>query len=284
MRIVFSLSVALGFLIWAVPAFAEVQEEEFPSPREVVATVFSQDIYLDDIEPTPEEVEAHRQRPNQQEFDQWLILMRNRALNKRIWTLLEARYFQKKGLEVPDDEIRLAYKQIAGATDESMRRIAEQKRQHEEELQSPDLTEERKQQIERFLETTKSIDKTTREDSEHALSSEQEASLDKWQWEMAEGMVRSLMFNRELYRDYGGVIIWQQAGLEPVEAYRKFLEEHQTKGAFEIYDPGLKEEFWHYYLRRHPFTMSEDDIREYNAKYDTTDPFEKGWWQLAREK
>ena len=41
---------------------------------------------------------------------------------------------------------------------------------------------------------------------------------------MAQWMVGPWKFNRELYRQYGGMVIWQQAGIEPLDAYKQFLE------------------------------------------------------------
>ncbi|MDP1822496.1 MAG: hypothetical protein Q8L48_04620 [Archangium sp.] len=43
-----------------------------------------------------------------------------------------------------------------------------------------------------------------------------------------------------LYREYGGRLIFQQHGLEPLDAWRKLLEAHEAQGSFVVKDPGLK--------------------------------------------
>jgi hypothetical protein len=65
--------------------------------------------------------------------------------------------------------------------------------------------------------------------------------------EIAGAFILQWKINRALYQQYGGRIIFQQGGPEPLDAYRKFLEERQAAGDFSIKDPALTEEFWRYY-------------------------------------
>lgn len=58
--------------------------------------------------------------------------------------------------------------------------------------------------------------------------------------------------SRELYKQYGGPVIFQQANpYEPIGAYRKFLEEQEKKKTFEIFDPELRQAFWNYFADDH---------------------------------
>ena len=59
--------------------------------------------------------------------------------------------------------------------------------------------------------------------------------------------VKSWKVNKALYEKYGGRVIWQQAGFEPLDAQRQFLEEQQASGAFTIFDQDYEDEFWHYW-------------------------------------
>ncbi len=65
--------------------------------------------------------------------------------------------------------------------------------------------------------------------------------------EIASAFIRQWKLNRALYQDYGGRIIFQQGGPEPLDAYRRFLEERQRQGAFAILNPELEDAFWRYY-------------------------------------
>ena len=52
---------------------------------------------------------------------------------------------------------------------------------------------------------------------------------------------------KALYEEYGGRAHYQQAGIEPFDAVREFLEEQEADGAFVILDPDYEDEFWHYW-------------------------------------
>jgi hypothetical protein len=52
---------------------------------------------------------------------------------------------------------------------------------------------------------------------------------------------------RALYRQYGGRVVFQQAGPEPLDALRRFLEDGEKRGDFRIADPGLEAAFWRYF-------------------------------------
>jgi hypothetical protein len=65
--------------------------------------------------------------------------------------------------------------------------------------------------------------------------------------EIAEAFILQWKINRALYQQYGGRIIFQQGGPEPLDAYRTFLEERQAAGDFSIEDGAMAAEFWRYY-------------------------------------
>jgi hypothetical protein len=72
---------------------------------------------------------------------------------------------------------------------------------------------------------------------------------------MARSIIRQWKINRQLYGEYGGRVIYQQLGPEPLDAYRVFLEEQQRVGAFTIVDESLETSFWQYFTddTRHTF-------------------------------
>jgi hypothetical protein len=65
--------------------------------------------------------------------------------------------------------------------------------------------------------------------------------------EIASAFIRQWKINKALYEHYGGRIVFQQGGPEPLDAYRKFLEESQARGDFEIVSGPLETGFWRYY-------------------------------------
>lgn len=77
--------------------------------------------------------------------------------------------------------------------------------------------------------------------------------------------------DKSLYLKYGGTVIWQQATpFEPVGAYRGFLEEMEQQKVFVIYDEANRKEFWHYFVREHPFVVPDEKVK-----------FDKPWWSYV---
>jgi hypothetical protein len=66
--------------------------------------------------------------------------------------------------------------------------------------------------------------------------------------QVAAAFILQWKINRALHQQYGGRVIYQQGGPEPLDAYRRFLEEAQSRGDFRIVDKALEAPFWRYYL------------------------------------
>ncbi len=83
--------------------------------------------------------------------------------------------------------------------------------------------------------------------AEEALSPEEAAQVEQMRRDMGRAMIRQWKLNRALYEQYGGRIIFQQLGPEPLDAYRRYLEERQAAGDFAIHDKSLEGAFWRYF-------------------------------------
>jgi len=85
-------------------------------------------------------------------------------------------------------------------------------------------------------------------------------------------MVLEWKVSKALYQRYGGEVIFQQANpMEPVGAMRRFLEEQENAGAFQIYNAEDRKQFFEYFVR--PQRMV---IRKENVNYDVP------WWKQAK--
>lgn len=65
--------------------------------------------------------------------------------------------------------------------------------------------------------------------------------------QFATSIIRHWKINKALYAAYGGRIIYQQLGPEPLDAYHRFLEERQEDGAFTIREQSVADTFWRYF-------------------------------------
>lgn len=81
--------------------------------------------------------------------------------------------------------------------------------------------------------------------------------------------IRQWKINRALCRQYGGRIVAQQLCPEPLDAYRRFLEERQAAGDFEIYDTDFKDAFWRYFTDDSIHTFLKADCDSEDRVFET---------------
>jgi hypothetical protein len=79
------------------------------------------------------------------------------------------------------------------------------------------------------------------------LAPAERAQADEMRRQMARSMITRWKVNRAMYREYGGRVIGQQLGPEPLDAYRQFLEAQESAGNFVINDPAMEQSFWRYF-------------------------------------
>lgn len=89
--------------------------------------------------------------------------------------------------------------------------------------------------------------------------------------EVARQVVTSYRISRSLYQEYGGRVVFQQAGPWPIDAYRAFLEERQEAGAFRILDPDLVAGFWEY--------LADDTMHSFYPPDEAEAAVSTPWWQ-----
>ena len=137
-----------------------------------------------------------------------------------------------------------------------------------EELKSASLPDEERKEKTARLVTIESI--LHREQEVKNPTPEMEEQIRLGVREVAGRFVQSWKINKALYEKYGGRVIFQQAGAEPLDAYRDFLKELEKRGAFQILDKNHEDVFWQYFTNdaMHRFYKNED-----GAKFMKTP-----WW------
>jgi len=181
---------------------------------------------------------------------------------------LRQAYAKEKGIEVTEEEIKDFNGRMEALEKEKNTGDAKKREQLLVELKSDKLTPEERTGKEGELKMIEALlvpDKPT--------SSEKQL-VDKGQRELAVESIRAWKTNRELFKQYGGRVIFQQAGPEPLDAYRDFLKEQEKKGAFRINDAAAEKQFWKY------FTDDKSHVFLDNAEGKKA--FDNPWWQMAK--
>ncbi len=259
----------IGVAWFIVPAAASAES----TSREHVpaAMLFGRPIYLDEFQPpTPWKT---REGKTDAEYAVWLHEWQLEQANGTMWSALMERFCKDRDCEPTVTEceaFEAAMRQLRERDPLRQGQPREPAIPHEEyqrirtglqqELQSPGLTDAHRKELAQAVATLDNL-----KDKQLGDSSREVSTL----W------VRAWKMNRALYRQYGGAVIWQQAGVEPLEAYHAWFEENERSGAFTILDPRLRDRFWSYFKTGH-VKVDAAFLKNSGLK----DPFEKPWWLL----
>jgi len=124
-------------------------------------------------------------------------------------------------------------------------------------LKSPSLAVEERAGVENEIASLEAMlqsfgeqEKLRREGDETTLREEREGGR---------MFVRAWKTNHALHAKYGGRVIFQQFGPEPLDAFRDFLKDEEKNGSFRIIDTAWSERFWRYFVNEsmHSFYPKE---------------------------
>jgi len=105
------------------------------------------------------------------------------------------------------------------------------------------------------------------------LAPDEAAQADAFRRDMGRALIRQWKLNRALFEQYGGRVVYQQLGPEPLDAYRQYLEEQQAAGALTIHVRALESEFWRYF--------TDDSMYEFFEPGTEASAFEVPPWEQA---
>ena len=212
-----------------------------------------------DIEPDAREVAAYRDKWTPEQFAQWQAQARSNRLAGRIWQAVKADFCRTRDCEPSAADLDAWVKASAGMEAERRVRDAARIADLEKRIAALAPGSEERRKLEADLRITRMADETLRQgrgDSDRTIGV-------VW--------VGAWKFHREMYRAYGGKVIFQQAGPEPLDAMTKLLREHEQRGTFVIHDPQLHKSFWAYYT-----TMGHNPMPD-GGKF-----LETPWWLQPR--
>jgi hypothetical protein len=178
-------------------------------------------------------------------------------------------YARAQKLEPTPEEVDRFVTASENQQKESLKRFRRDHDKLQEELKAPTLSEQERKDKETQLKQLGNI--------LQALSADKPRTADEEKRErageraVAEQFVKAWKVNKSLYEKYGGRVIFQQAGPEPLDAYRKFLLEQEQKGAFRIDDEEAGVAFWKYFKDDSTHVFLKDQEK-------AADAINRPWW------
>ena len=256
--------------LWSSPASLSAAETSIRKP---MAEILGKAIYEDDLVPPKVDTEQ-KTKLSRAEHKAWYTRTREEALRNLVWSSVFADFAQKRNIEPTpaeiDSQIREQKKFMAAD------KVRREKHREEliAELRSPGLSDDRRQQAQQYLDTLNSL-----RDHDARMEKERSDPAREKMWQDSERRVGAVWVkqwkvNQALFREFGGSIIFQQAGWEPIDAYRLLLDQYKASKGFVIHDPSLQEAVYRYF--QHKFVYAD----EKKAKFY----FDRPYWERTQEE
>ena len=137
-------------------------------------------------------------------------------------------------------------------------------------LAETSLTAPARAQLEKEGDALDEMDKAMRQAESRAGTAEGDAA----ETLVARSFIEQWKVNRALYRQYGGRVIYQQGGAEPLDAWQQFLRDAQKAGKFQILQQQMEPALWSYYTQDSIHSFYPDGAASKEQAINTP------WWML----
>jgi len=203
--------------------------------------------------------------PPVEELQRW----RGERLRALVWSAVFEDYAREHNIVVSEAEIASNIRSQERTRERLQREREAQRAALQKELAAPTLEEGRRAAAQLHLDMIERIRAFDAQRDRELRDPARRAQLEAAERMIAQQWVRSWKINQALYHEFGGRIVFQQAGWEPLDAYRKLFDRYAGRKAFVVHDPSLRAAVYGYF--DHKFVYAD----EARAKFY----FEKPWWE-----
>ncbi len=230
-----------------------------------IAEVYGQKVTLDMLGIPDSLVEKQRSEMPKAEFDKWLAEGRKSQLSYGIMQEARKHFLKEMKMEPTEKEVDsyLAFMQRSAdkMKQENLKEIARLKK----EVAKPGLSSRDRDLMEENIRMMQEINQGV-----DRKKSQEDLKIDR---QLAEQAVAEWKFYKALYHKYGGRVIAQQAGYEPIDALKAFLEEMKKKGDYRILDPAYEGVF------QETLDYIDNPNHDFVDKAEAEKYFADPWWE-----
>ena len=201
--------------------------------------------------------------------DETIKRIRQEKLRGLMWTAVLEDYATQRRIEPTPAEIDSNIRNSRRLGEELRVKRDKERTPLTQELASPGLNEARRKQAQQHLDNLNRIQEHDAREAQERADPAREKAWQEAEQGVAKYSVKSWKINQALHHEFGGRLIFQQAGMEPIDAYRKLLEQYEGRKAFVIRDPVFKDAVYSYF--QHNFYYADETKAQFY--------FEKPWWE-----
>jgi hypothetical protein len=229
-----------------------------------IARVMQQTITASQLEPD-DKIKQQAKAELKKDYNAWLTQIRYVKLAAMIWEPLQQQFMKEKGMSAQPSEVTTFFDYAKKARELQKNQFQQALQKVNSDIAGGKLTAQQKGEAE-------TIKKNIQNGLEQLGKPLPEPSVQEK--EFASRTVQVWKFDQALFKQYGGTVVMKQANpLEPIGAYKKFLEEREKAKSFEVIDADYKKNFWKM------FEISKQAVVVPANKVD----YSKPWWILMVE-
>lgn len=187
--------------------------------------------------------------------------------------ILLRHYVEEQGLQATDKEIAALLNRKQEVMEKDRKVMEARRKQLEKTLASNPPAGDALTRLEKELASLNGMQQAMAEADSRAGTPESAAAENR----VARAFVEQWKVNQALFRQYGGRVIYQQGGAEPLDAYHEFFKAAQKSGELLIVNKDFEPAFWRYYTTDslHKF-VPESGNQEEQA-------INTPWWMMERK-
>lgn len=185
--------------------------------------------------------------------------------------ILLQHYGEEQGLKATDKEIAQLLKRKQEVMQEDRKAMEARRSELQKALASKTPEDKERQQLEAELKAINQMQQAMKAADGRAGTPESDAAEAR----VARAFIEQWKVNQAMYRKYGGRVIFQQSGPEPLDAYHEFFKAAQQSGEFEILNKEFEQAFWSYY--------TTDNIHKFIPESEKEQAINTPWWMMERK-
>ncbi|MGA2322720.1 MAG: hypothetical protein ABSG22_02625 [Sedimentisphaerales bacterium] len=226
----------------------------------VLVEVLGQRVCLKDIEPNLDTQKKQRESTTNEQFALWQKQTRASNMGRYFRPLLD-NYAKEKGLTITEQEIKEYKEKMINFMTSQKIEWKRKKDNLAKELVAENLKDDKKAELEKsFNLYDRLIEKSP---DLNLIYYSTDSNIAKSVNDTTKSFILNYKIYQALYRQYKGRVIFQQAGPEPLDAFRQFFEEQQSKGKFKFYNKDAEDLFWDYYRNvKHIFITDPNEVEK----------------------
>jgi len=204
-----------------------------------IAEVYGKKVYPRDVQLPQQMLETNKKGVSTGEYAKWKQDGMRQMLAYEVMEEARKRFLKEQGLEPTQQEIDSYIDFLYRSAEADRKRRMKERARLKKQLKQPELSEEKRKVAQTNLSILDEIDSY----NVRPKSDRERRELTASERTVAKMFVSAWKFNQGLYRKYGGRVVFQQAGLEPIDAKKAFMKELVTSGAYKIVDPAYEDLF-----------------------------------------